>query len=156
MAATTIETTGLSMIAIGVVLIGVCLAVHSFFMFVILGSHARFARAFPTLHGMSMLVPAILLATALIALSCLVQIALWAALLWATGEFELLRDAMYYSSSTFTTLGASHRVLVAPYRVLEPLEATNGMLANGLNTAVLFAIMSSLARRRSGYEEFFH
>jgi hypothetical protein len=35
------------------------------------------------------------------------------------------------------------------------MEATNGMLAAGLNTAILFAILSNVARRRSDYDEFF-
>jgi hypothetical protein len=155
---TLFEPTDLGLITIGtigVLLIGLCLAVHSFFMFAVLRSHARFSRAVPGLRGVSMLVPAILLATAWITVSCFIQIVLWAVLLWSTGQFDRLPDAMYFSATTYTTLGASHRTLVAPYRTLEPLEATNGLLANGLNTAILFAVMSNLARRHSGYEEFF-
>lgn len=155
MPTTAVEPIDLSILAIGVGLIGLCLTIHSFFMFGVLHSHARFSRRFPGLHGVWMLVPSVLLATALIAVSCFLQIVIWAFVLWSTGDFALLRDALYYSSATYTTLGASHRLLHAPYRVFEPLEATNGLLANGLNTAILFAIMSSLARRRSGYEEFF-
>ena len=41
-----------------------------------------------------------------------------------------------------------------PYCVLEPMEATNGILVAGLNTAILFAILSTVARNRSGYDEF--
>lgn len=150
-----LDVAGLPFFPAGVVLIGLCLAVHSLFMFAILKSHAVFATACPGLRGVRMLVPSILLATALIAASSFIQVALWAGLLWWTGTFDQLRDAMYFSATTFTTLGTSHHALVPPYRVLEPLEATNGLLANGLNTAILFALMSSLARRRSGYEEFF-
>lgn len=156
MTAQTLEAAGLTILPTGVVLIGVCLAVHSVFMFMVLKTHSVFASACPALRGVRMLVPSILLATALIAISCFIQVCLWAAVLWSTGSFLAPRDAMYFSSTTFTTLGTSHHVLVPPYRVLEPLEATNGLLANGLNTAILFALMSSLARRRSGYEEFFH
>lgn len=150
-----VESTALGIITIGVLLIGVCLAVHSFFMFVVLRSHVRFSRTFPRLRGVGMLVPSVLLATALIAVSCLAQILLWSFVLWSTGQFGRGLDAMYFSATTFTTLGASHRTLVAPYRVLEPLEATNGLLANGLNTAILFAVISRMARHHSGYEDFF-
>lgn len=89
MTAQMLEAAGLTILPTGVVLIGVCLAVHSVFMFMILKTHSMFASACPALRGVRMLVPSIL-------------------------------------------------------------------LANGLNTAILFALMSSLARRRSGYEEFFH
>jgi multisubunit Na+/H+ antiporter MnhB subunit len=152
---TAVEPIDLWLPTVGVGLIGLCLTIHSFFLFAVLHSHARFSRLYPDLHGVWMLVLSVLLATALIAASCCIQIVLWALVLWSTGDFALFRDALYYSSTTYTTLGASHRVLHAPYRALEPLEATNGLLANGLNTAILFAVISSLARRRSGYEEFF-
>ena len=46
-------------------------------------------------------------------------------------------------------------MLVPPNRVLEPVEATNGMLAAGLNTALLFAILSSMARKHADYDDFF-
>ena len=36
---------------------------------------------------------------------------------------------------------------------LEPMEATNGILVAGLNTAILFAILSSVARRHGGYHD---
>jgi len=47
-------------------------------------------------------------------------------------------------------------MLVAPHRILEPVEATNGMLAAGLNTALLFAILSSIAKKDADYDDFFH
>jgi hypothetical protein len=47
-------------------------------------------------------------------------------------------------------------VLVAPHRILEPVEATNGILAAGLNTALLFAILSSMAKKSASYDDFFH
>jgi len=61
---------------------------------------------------------------------------------------------IYFSGKTYTTLGTGKHVLVAPYCVLEPMEATNGILVAGLNTAILFAILSRVARNRSGYDEF--
>ena len=64
-----------------------------------------------------------------------------------------MQDAVYFSGTTFTTLGTGKHVLVTPYCVLEPMEATNGILVAGLNTAILFAIMSSIARRHAGYED---
>jgi hypothetical protein len=46
-------------------------------------------------------------------------------------------------------------VLVSPNRVLEPVEATNGMLAGGLNTALMFSILSSMAKKHADYDDFF-
>lgn len=61
---------------------------------------------------------------------------------------------IYFSGTTYTILGTGKHVLEAPYCVLEPMEATNGILVAGLNTAILFAILSTVARNRSGYDEF--
>ena len=61
----------------------------------------------------------------------------------------------HFSGTTYTTLGTGKHVLVPPNRVLEPVEATNGMLAAGLNTALLFAILSSMARKHADYDDFF-
>jgi hypothetical protein len=36
------------------------------------------------------------------------------------------------------------------------MEASAGMLTSGLNAAVLFAILASMGRKHSGFEEFFN
>jgi len=87
--------------------------------------------------------------------STFLQIGIWAIMLWRVGSFERVADVVYFSGTTYTTLGTGKHVLVPPYCVLEPMEATNGMLAAGLNTAILFAILSNVARRRSDDDEFF-
>ena len=73
----------------------------------------------------------------------------------SSGRFERVADVVYFSGTTFTTLGTGKHVLVAPHRILEPVEATNGILAAGLNTAILFAILSSMAKKHAGYDDFF-
>jgi len=142
-------------LALGVGLLGIGLAVHAFFMFVVLRTHSAFVSTFHWMRGPRLLIASILLATTVIAVACFIQIAMWGFVIWRTGGFARYQDAMYFSSTTYTTLGTSQHVLLPPYRVLEPLEATNGLLANGLNAAVLFSLMSSLGRHRSDYEQFF-
>jgi hypothetical protein len=88
-------------------------------------------------------------------MSSFVQIGIWAAVLWRFANFETINDALYFSGTTYTTLGTGKHVLVAPHRILEPVEATNGMLAAGLNTALLFAILSSMAKKQADYDDFF-
>jgi hypothetical protein len=38
--------------------------------------------------------------------------------------------------------------------MLEPMEATNGIRVAGLNTAMLFAILSGVSRRHGRYRDF--
>jgi hypothetical protein len=45
-------------------------------------------------------------------------------------------------------------LLVPPNRGLAPMEATNGMLAARLNTAILFAILSNMVRHHADDEDF--
>jgi len=143
-------------IALGVLLVGVNLTIHACFMFLILKSQVWLKNGIlAKAGGLALLVPSILLATVLIAVSSFIQVVLWALVLWHFGPFDGLLEAMYFSGTSYTTLGTAKHVLVPPYRVFEPMEAVTGMLASGLNTAVLFAILASMGRKRSGFEEFF-
>jgi hypothetical protein len=140
----------------GILLFGVSLTIHSFFMLLILKSQAWLKRGGPgRASDVFFLVPSILLATVFIALSSLVELTTWAQVLWHMGPFDSFLDAMYFSSTTDTALGTAKHVLVPPYRALEPMEAATGMLASGLNTAILFAILASMGRSWPGFEDFF-
>lgn len=141
---------------VGVLLVGASLTIHAFFMFVILRSQiwlrdGLLAKA----SGITLLVPSILLATVFIAVSSFIEVSLWAWALLQFGPFDGFLEAMYFSGTTYTTLGTAKHVLVPPFRALEPMEAATGMLASGLNTAVLFALLGSMGRRRADFEEFF-
>jgi hypothetical protein len=142
-------------IVAGVVTMGLCLSIHALFMFAVLRSQMYFRRRLPTLTGIGLVVPSILLATVLIVISSTLQIMIWAGMCAMTGHFESFRDAAYFAGTTYTTLGSGKEPLGPPYRVFEPLAAMNGMLAAGLNTAILFAILSNFGRKRSGLDEFF-
>jgi hypothetical protein len=85
------------------------------------------------------------LATALVHL---VQISLWALALLMCGEAHSFDDAFYWSAQNYTALGYGDFMLSAPWRLLGPLEAVNGLLLFGLSTAVMFAIMSRLIANR--------
>lgn len=140
----------------GILLVGASLTIHAFFMFLILKCQIWLKeRPLAKASGFLLIMPSILLATVFIAISSFIEVTLWAWLLASSGRFDGFLDALYFSGTTYTTLGTARHVLVPPYRALEPMEAVAGMLASGLNTAVLFAILASLGRRRSGFEEFF-
>lgn len=135
--------------------IGVCMTIHVVFMFLILRFQVAFRSRFPAARGLSLIAPTILIATGLMTLSSHIQVLLWAGVMWIFGNFETMTDALYFSATTYTTLGSGKHTLVPPFRLLEPTEAANGMLAAGLNTAVLFALLTSMARRHDTFDEFF-
>ncbi len=96
------------------------------------------------------------LVTGIIATAHLSQITLWAAAFLLFGQVSTLETAFCLSAQNFTAFGYGDVVLSERWRLLGPLEATNGLLFFGLSTAVLFAIMSQLIasrlRSETGYQ----
>jgi Ion channel len=88
------------------------------------------------------------LVTAIIATAHLTQIALWAAAFLLCGQVSTFEKAFCLSAQNFTSFGYGDVMLSERWRLLSPLEATNGLLFFGLSTAVLFAIMSQLIANR--------
>jgi hypothetical protein len=81
----------------------------------------------------------------------LIEIALWAALLVICGEFQEFGNAYYHSAVNYTTLGYGDVLLTPSWRMLGPLEATNGALMFGVSTAMIFAEVGRLVTAR--YED---
>ena len=86
----------------------------------------------------------------------LIQIALWAVAFRVCGQASTFETAFCLSAQNFTAFGYGDVVLSERWRLLSPLEATNGFLFFGMSTAVLFAIMSQLIANRlrseTGYQ----
>jgi voltage-gated potassium channel len=69
---------------------------------------------------------------------------LWALLfmvLPARGGLDSLREALYFSMVTFTTLGYGDITLNADWRLLAGVEGMVGIVVFGLTTAMLFAVI---------------
>jgi hypothetical protein len=56
-------------------------------------------------------------------------------------------SAMYFSASSYSTLGCSDVSLPANWRELAPLESVTGVLMCGLSVSLLFAIVTRLINR---------
>ena len=81
-----------------------------------------------------------------------VEIALWALSFVLCGEFSNFAFALYHSGVTYTTLGDSTTVLSARWRLLDPVEAANGMLMFGVTTAIIFAVIVRLIEAKFGLQ----
>jgi hypothetical protein len=94
--------------------------------------------------------------TMITAVAHLIQIALWAVAFLVCGQVSTFETAFCLSAQNFTAFGYGNVVLSENWRLLSPLEATNGLLFFGMSTAVLFAIMSQLIANRlrteTGYQ----
>ncbi len=56
-------------------------------------------------------------------------------------EIPTLEAAVYFSTSSFTTVGFGDLVLSEDWRLLSSFEATNGMILFGWSTAFIFAVV---------------
>ncbi len=69
------------------------------------------------------------------------DICLWALLYLALGALPSLDDALYFSTTTFTTVGYGDIVLGKDWRQVSVFEAVNGWIIFGWATALIMAII---------------
>ncbi|TSD82979.1 two pore domain potassium channel family protein [Mycobacterium sp. KBS0706] len=68
-----------------------------------------------------------------------VEIWLWALAYVVLGAFTAVHDALYFSTTTFSTIGYGDLVLDYDWRLLGALEGVSGFLLIGWSTAYLVA-----------------
>ena len=74
----------------------------------------------------------------------LIQIVLWALVFWRVGELPTLETAVYFSITTYTTVGFGDVVLGPGWRVLAGIEGLTGLILVGWSTAFVFAIVNRM------------
>jgi hypothetical protein len=97
-------------------------------------------------------VAVMMVVTLVMAVTHLIQIALWALAFLMVGEIATFETAFYFSAENYTSLGYGDIVLSGQWRLLGPLEAINGLLLFGLSTALMFAVMSHLIMDRLRFQ----
>ncbi|HEV3340310.1 MAG TPA: ion channel [Pirellulales bacterium] len=88
------------------------------------------------------------LAAALLFVSHLVNIALWAILFCFCEEFEQFEAAYYHSAVNYSSLGYGDVVMSPRWRLLGPLETVDGIVMFGISTALVFALLDRMIARR--------
>jgi hypothetical protein len=74
----------------------------------------------------------------------LIQIGLWTVVFWRAGELPTLETAVYFSITTYTTVGFGDVVLGPGWRVLAGIEGLTGLILAGWSTAFVFAIVNRM------------
>lgn len=82
--------------------------------------------------------------TSFLFVGMMVQVYVWALVLFSTGEIDSFRTAAYFSMVNFTSLGYGDITLSAKSAILGPMEAANGILMLGLSTSALFSVLHEL------------
>lgn len=74
-----------------------------------------------------------------------VEIWLYAAVYAVAGEFRDFEDALYFSTSTYATIGYGDLVLSRAWRIVGAIEGVNGIILLGWSTAFFVSIVRRLA-----------
>ena len=127
-----------------------CLVLQAGFVILCLRLYVRFSythqdRATP-LRDILLLSTVMLLTL----LGNFVQMCIWAALFMLLGEFGDFDTALYHSGVNFAALGYGDIVMSVRWRLLGPLEATNGILMIGVSTAVMTAAIIDVIKINRG------
>jgi len=73
-----------------------------------------------------------------------VEVWLYASLYLAIGALKDLETAVYFSTTSFTTIGYGDVVLSEQWRLVGAIEGANGLLLFGWSTAFLFSVISRM------------
>jgi hypothetical protein len=127
----------LSQLTIGSALVVVTVLVHGVSLDIIL----RALRAI----GMETLIRWRLLSLSLLVLAVfsahLIEIGIWAVFYFFIEEIPTFKTALYFSTSSFTTVGYGDLTLSEEWRLLGSLESANGMILFGWSTAFIFTVI---------------
>lgn len=72
------------------------------------------------------------------------QIWVWALCYMELGVLQDLESALYFSTSSFTTVGFGDVYLGKDWRLLSSFEAANGFILFGWSTAFIFEVMTKI------------
>ena len=74
----------------------------------------------------------------------LIQVGLWAIVFWRSREVPTLETAVYFSLTSYTTIGFGDVVLGPGWRVMAGVEGLTGLLLVGWSTAFVFAVVNRM------------
>ena len=77
-----------------------------------------------------------------------IEVAVWALLFMICGEFQEFGAAFYHSAVNYSTLGYGDVIMSPAWKLLGPLEASNGSLMFGVSTAIIFSVILRLIQTR--------
>jgi len=74
----------------------------------------------------------------------IVETNLWAGFYYTRGLFNDFETSLYFSLTSYTTIGYGDVLLPQRWRLLGAIEGISGVLLCGISTAFVFAVMSAM------------
>ena len=78
----------------------------------------------------------------------LIETSMWAAFYYAQGLFKDFETSLYFSLTSFTTIGYGDVLLPQKWRLLGAIEGVSGVLLCGVSTAFIFAVITAMLQMR--------
>lgn len=130
---------------IGALLIGVTVLFHALSLDLILRKIRPLEKA---LQNKGSFWKALLLTIVVLYVTCalIVEIWIWAIFYYYVDAFVDMEAALYFSISSFTTVGFGDIIPPHEWRLLGTIEAVNGFLLFGWSTAFIFEVVSKVYR----------
>src|SRR6476660_3417479 len=129
-------------------IVSVCLLLHvTTIVFVadwMLDQRDKHPKGMGTFGHMVLLIAAF----SVILLLHLLEIAIWAVFYFGNSLFQDFETALYFSITSYTTIGFGDVVLPRAWRMLGGIEGVTGVLLCGLSTAFVFAIVNAMFQSR--------
>ena len=76
------------------------------------------------------------------------ETSLWAVFYYSRGLFKDFETSLYFSLTSYTTIGYGDVLLPQRWRLLGAIEGVTGVLFCGISTAFIFAVMSAMLQSR--------
>lgn len=131
-------------LGVATVLVAATVIVHLAGLAVLIAILRRHRRAAGRLRAALFNAGAILMAAlGLFALHA-VEIWIWASFYWWHAVFADFEHALYFSTSTFVTIGYGDLVLGPNMRILGAIEGANGIILIGWSTAFFFSVVDRM------------
>ena len=131
-------------IAYGAIMLVIIMLVHGAGLGWITGWHERRCRAFLRWKLHPTLAASVFAATIFLML-CLhiIETGIWGLALNKSHLITSLRDSMYFSANTYTTIGYGFMILPQQWRELAPIMAISGLFAFAWTTGEMFNVIGA-------------
>ena len=125
------------------VMIGISLTIHTTGMVFLATPLVRWRAEIEQRVGVLYTTLLLIVVFAALMLLHLVENCIWAAFYYWWGVLGSYETSLYFSLSTYTTIGYGDVLLPQRWRLLGALEGISGVLLCGLSTAFLFSVVNA-------------
>ncbi len=131
---------------IGTVLICLTVIIHAVSLDFLIKQIEKYKNSSRLIFKKHWKLPLIIIAVLGVFLALIIEIWLWAVfyLYLDIAAIADLEEALYFSTTTFTTVGYGDVVLEKDWRLVSSFQSANGFILFGWSTAFIFEIISKL------------